>query len=223
MNRSGFFKEHKDLISDFVAENGTILNKPLGKVVRKELDKDRVDFLRHYIDLLLNSPMLTAETRLYMTNRYITYDGVSESLSVPGKPKVNPSTTKAKIWQDKNKIIMAFGDRLVVDMLEYDVIDMDSYRDKLRAAQERYGMSKLLRNICLTLPETPQEVKSLSDKDFQEFWETVSPFTRVNMRDKVNQINLDALSYARHILSSGLLTAADIERKNRLIDLLTDK
>lgn len=225
MARTGFFKGHKDLMAEFVGNNNKILNKPLGKLIRRDIGSERVDFLRQYIDLLLNSRMLTKETKIYLLDRYITYDGVAEKLGEETGTQINSSTTKAKIWQDKNKIIRAFGERMLVDILEYDNIDFEDYKERLLDAQHKYGNSKLLRNVCLALPETPYQTTSISEKDFNDFIDIISPYTRRQMDIVVNDLldpNLQALSYIRYILSSGLLKSIDEKRKERIIELLSE-
>lgn len=218
---AGFTKQLKLLIWDFVVD-GEILEKPLGRAVKNDLDSERVEFLRLFIDLLLNSNYMSEETKIYLSDRYITMEGVQLKLEERGID-VNINTVKSKVWNDKKKIITDFGEDLFGDIIRYRDVDMASYMDKLNRLQVKYNNVSILKNIDLNLRLDDTSInKSITEEEFQEFLGIIAPYSKRHRRFISDNIPRSMVGYAMYLLSNNMLFGDDLERKNTLLELLGD-
>ena len=104
---TSILKQLKPVVCDFLDKDGNILYEPSGRYIRINIKPDRIEFLRQFIDLLLNTKCISNETKMYISNRYMTISNVYEELKVSNKD-INLNTVKAKIFYDKNKIAALF-------------------------------------------------------------------------------------------------------------------
>ncbi len=213
-----FTRQLKDLVADFTDDKGNILEQPKGRFVRKKLDGRRISFLRRFIDLLLNTKFTSKETKYYISNKYITMEGVVEELAQEGK-KASVDSVSSRVWYDKNKIISWFGEKVIVDMTEYSNINIDEYEKKLEAAISKYGGKKINDYLAIKLPEGRYEGK-ISDEQFTKLLELLKPYTKKYMKNLAKSIPAGHIGYLMYILSSNILDDEDLRRRHELCSML---
>lgn len=216
---AGYNKQLKQLINDFVVD-GEILEQPLGRTIKKELSKERVEFIRLFIDLLLNTNYISDETKIYLSDRYITLEGVKLKLEERGMES-NINTIKSKVWYDKNKIIADFGGDLLLNVIGYSDTDITSYMIKLGDLLIKYNNVNLLKNISLDLRIEDTELNTqLDERDFQEFLTIIAPYSKKHRTFLSENIPKNMVGYAMYLLSNNLLKGDDLERKKMLLEIL---
>lgn len=213
----------KELV-DCYYDGSNILKEPVGRIGKKELPEEINSVLRQLVDLLLNTKMLCEESKLYITDVHITYDGIAKKLSEKYDRDCNSNTVQTKVWSDKGKIIRFFGENMLVELIEYrDTKNMDRYNESLKLANKKYSNARILSNIALKLPETEEiEITEIKSDDFEDFIETVSPYSKRHMEFISSLISKEAVAYCRYILTATDITDTDIENKNRLLNLLAE-
>lgn len=210
-------KQLKELIAVLTNENGTILEKPKrARGYEKLSDERRLGFIRAFLDLLLNTDFISEETKCYIKNKYLPIDGVAEALHIERKLH----TTATRIWRDIKKIDKAFGEKLLVDILQYDRIDIDAYEQKLNVVLfSNTNVKALDDRIALRLPHGGDGTV-VTQEQFEDFVYCIKPYLKTHMEYLEEIIDKDAVAYARKLLSSTILTDMDIERKELLEELL---
>lgn len=208
---TSILKQLKPVVCDFLDKDGNILYEPSGRYIRINIKPDRIEFLRQFIDLLLNTKYISKETKMYISNRYMTISNVYEELKVSNKD-INLNTVKAKIFYDKNKIAALFGDDMLAKVIEYKDTDMGEYWEKIYKALEKYGSTGVFDGIALKMPPSNLE-KEITDEEFNEFIECIKPYLLTHMQEKSKGINRKVVGYIKYIMSSSVLSKEDIERK----------
>lgn len=214
MSSKTITKQLKALVEDFTDSEGNILERPKGRFVRKKLDERRIMFLRRFVDLLLNTGFVSEETKLYIKNRYITQEGVAEAMRERGK-EANPNSVSAKIWYDKNKIVHLFGTRFLVEITEYDNVNMEDYEIKLDKAFAKYCNNKALKDIIIDLP-TGRYERKLEDEEFIQLLEKLKPYIKINVKKVSESITSGEVGYIEFLLSSNILDSGELKHRRIL-------
>ncbi|MBU3072841.1 hypothetical protein [Clostridium estertheticum] len=209
----------KDLIFAFVDEEGHILNKPKPYSIKaNKLNKKRMDFIKQFIDLLLNTKFISNESKIYLLNKNYTMRNVHEEIQKLGS-KIAYRTVTAKIYYDATKVASYFTNN-ISDILFYDKVNMDIYEEALSEALNKYSNKKILhQNIGLKLPKTKLN-RSLSDQEFEDFMQIIQPYLKSQMDYIFENISKDSVGYAEFILSSSneILTYNQNQQKKLLLE-----
>ena len=216
---SGLLKAYKEAVH-CLYENGKVLDTPRGRYMNKNLDSDTIDVLRELVRLVIDNKMVTLETRLYISDIYITYKGVADKIqSLTGElPNVN--TVQSKIWSDKNKLVRYFGENVFLDLIEYnDKEKLPEYREKIMYAYQKYGNDKVLNNLGINIPKCAM-VSEVNQDDFNDFISAIGPYTKAHMKFVEDNLDRDVAGYCRYILSSSNLTDKDKENKQIIMDMI---
>lgn len=214
MSSKNITKQLKALVDDFTDSQGNILEHPKGRFVRKKLDERRIMFLRRFVDLLLNTGFVSEETKLYIKDRYITQEGVAEAMRERGK-EANPNSVSAKIWYDKNKIVHLFGTRFLVEITEYDNVNMEDYEIKLDKAFAKYCNNKALKDIIIDLP-TGRYERKLENEEFIQLLEKLKPYIKNNAKKVSESITSGEVGYIEFLLSSNILDSSELKHRRIL-------
>lgn len=226
---SNFNKQLKEIVSDFMDTEGKILDSPKGKIIKKELSDERIEFLKQFIDLLLNTDFVGEEYKVYISDRFITLKGVYERLKYEAlnkgedESRVNFNNVKGKIWYDKNKITSIFSERVLIDIVEYDG-SIEVYIEQLNSLKIKYNQVNLLNNLVLdidtTLNTNIQIKNDISDEEFKEFINIIAPYSIKHVKYISDNLPKDTLEYVKKILSTSIINGKDLERKEILLTLL---
>lgn len=224
MANTGYFKQLKELINCYVDKDGRVLTEPTGRIKEKGLDSSILSTLRRFVILLLDNKMVCEETRIYITDLYITYKGVADKMEKLYGTKPNINTIQTKLWNDKGKIVRYFGESMLVDLIEYQDIDkVEMYEDKLNIAYAKFGNDKILKNIALDIPESSGEiVDDIEQERFEQLISVMAPYSKQHMKFISDNLDTEAIKYCRYILTSGGLSSKDKFNREKLMSLLVD-
>lgn len=223
MERSNLYKQLKDLVYGYTGSNGEILRKPRGVIADQVKDEDINVFLQEFVGVILNSDYFCMETKLYLKNYYITYNGIVSELKDAGVA-ANINTVKSKLWHDRAKLVKHFGERVLLDLVVYGKVEnLSYYRESLNRVKEKYAMSKFLQlNIALKLPslDNSSSVVSVNKEDFNEFIGIVAPYCKSHMEYISNNIDKNVVGYCRYLLDNDIISDEDKENKEILMQIL---
>lgn len=211
----------KELVACYT-DNGVILDEPTGRLGSLKLNPDVKSFLKQVVVLLMTSRMLCDESKMYLSNRYITYSGVAKELKETKNIDANPHTVQTKIWYDKGKIIRFFGERMLIDLIDYGNTDkLSEYQKMLEEAQNKYANSGLLSSIDLNMPDTTgAEPNSCDDEQFNDFIRIIAPYSKRHKEFISNNLPVSAVAYCKYLLDSPVLSEKELEHKEMLMELL---
>ncbi|MBU3101909.1 MULTISPECIES: hypothetical protein [Clostridium] len=210
----------KEIIYAFVDSEGRILDKPKPYTINTiKLNKRRNDFIRQFIDLLLNTKFITNESKIYLLNKNYTMRNVHEEIQKLGS-RIAYRTVTAKLYYDSTKIASVFTSKMLTEILFYDKANMDMYEEALADVLNKYSNKKILHeNIGLKLPKTKLN-NSLSDDEFNDFLQIIKPYLKSQINFIYDNINKRSIGYAEYLLSSTLLSDIQKEQKNLLLECL---
>lgn len=224
MKENKIMLQLKEVVRCYVSGN-KILNNPVGKIGESKMPCEINDFIRKFIDLLLNTNFLTIESKLYIRKYSLNYSGVKEVVNSINKSPVTISTIKSKILKDQKKIERYFGKNMLTELIGYKYIyNLNEYKKALFKIQVAYSNSMFLnRALALKLPKTKEYTGDykVTDKEFYDFMDDIVPYLKSSMKFvSLNIISKDVLAYCRYILDNTELSKEDLQRKNFLVQHL---
>jgi len=214
-----FTKQIKELVRDFIDENGVILEEPRGVTGKQNYDTRRIKFLRSFLDLLLHTRITRKAFRFYVT-KCLTMRETAKELQKQGHD-ICDSTVQSMIWRDQETILRVLGKDVIKDILVYTNNDISVYEERLIAALAKYSDNAGLMEskLALKLP-LPVMVGEISEEEFDDFYFTILPHLKTHMKALTEMINPKVVGYSKYILGSEILSEIDSQRKNRLLMVL---
>lgn len=223
MGSSALLKQLKGLVHDFYVED-KVLMEPVGRLSKKELPEDTIKFLSQFVDLLMNTRITCTETKLYISDLYITHRGIANEMELKGLGRPNTNTIQTKIWNDKAKIIKLFGEGMLLELIEYrNTSNLSHYNSQLSKAKEKYSNSRLLSNIALKLPDTTNiKTTSVDSSEFDEFISIIRPYCKRHMSFISEQLPVEVVSYCKYILESKDVSDIDRDNRDKLLEIIAE-
>ncbi|HAN10556.1 MAG TPA: hypothetical protein DCP90_08115 [Clostridiales bacterium] len=187
---------------------------------KQNISSRRLRLLRLFLDVVLNGKFTREAFKLYVSDRWITIRGVCEKLQKQGKGW-GKSAIQTIIWRDKERLEQVFGEKILVDILEYTDTNLDNYEKRLVEAMVKYSNNSglLCGSIVLKFPE-PEMATELTDEDFTDFLQTIKPYLKLHMKYITENLDEKAVGYCKYIIASNVLSGVDLERKKYLMMLL---
>lgn len=217
------FIQLKELVNDYVKE-GKILDNPVGRIGRKNLPEEINGFFKRFLDLLLYTNFISEESKRYIKEYYITIGDIVKELDEEQGVKTNTNAVKVKVWRDKKKITESFGEQMLSELLVYkDTKNLKEYNTILANLCRKFNRSSLLdTNVALDMPDTEVYLgeEMVTDSEFNEFIDIILPYTKNQMEYIASNIDKNTLAYCKYILDTNILNARDLERKERLLEIL---
>ena len=96
-----------------------VLETPVGRYIRKELDSDRLIIVRELTELLMETDYLSEESKVFLSIPYINYQGVVDEIYINSGRITNANNVQSRVWYDKDKLVKELGGDLPIDVLEY--------------------------------------------------------------------------------------------------------
>lgn len=226
MEKGRMLSDLKEIVYDLMDNNGNSRVEPIGLVGSRKLPDSRLDLLRSFITLLLDTKILSDETRLYVFDRHISIEGVNDNLNnlEKNKNKTIPLlTTKSKINYDRSKLERLFGRSMLGDIVlrENNNDKMGDYMSLIVDAMMKYRKDKtdLRENIALNLDKTVL-CKELTEEQFDSFKLTIMPYLKSHMEMLAKTIDSDSVGYFNYLLYSPKLSEVDKQRLEELKQIL---
>lgn len=225
MAKNKSLSQLKEVIDLMIDKNGNFRAVPRGYIGKQELSGDRLRLMEMILRLFLETDFLNPETRLYLSNRYITIAGVRESMINNGlydNGELTESAVRNRIYRDQAKIESVFGDSFISDILMSNVKPIARYTEALGKEFAKSGDNELKKGVRLNLAEDIIST-SIDDDEFDEFVEIIQPYLEPQMRFIEENLSARAVGYFNYVMGcpDKCLSATDLERKNKLITLLT--
>lgn len=204
-------------------DKGRVRPYPTKKNLKKGVPSDQVnDFLRAYVDLLMGDNGFFREaTKLYLSDIKISQSGVAQLLTERAGGYINVHTTKTKIHSDLEKLNKAFKDKYMINnVVDHMDTDLEPYWEELSEAITKYSDVRLLNTLAIKLPPAKAMRTKIDDLRFQDFVGTIGPYTPRQMEYVGSNIDIEALGYAKYLLSASTLTETEQEHKRTLLLIL---
>ena len=193
----------RDVYHCYMKEDGTMYERPIGSIARRNLNKSQDDLLKRYIDLIMNSKIVNITTKIYIRSTESSVASVIKNYNetVPEHEQINIKTAQSLIDYDRKKLLKCFDDMLS-KVIGYSNCDFSEYNDKLNLAIAKYKKrDKLLDNIMLTLPWVPLQ-DSLSEEELHDFIQVISPFIKKHRKYVEKNLPNKAVGYLLYLTST---------------------
>lgn len=216
---SNFMSQLRLIILDNY-KDGVVLDEPIGRYIRKEMDDGRLSLLSNITDLLMNTDYISEESRIFLSIPYINYQGIVDEVYINSGRITTANNVQSKVWYDKEKIVRDLGGELPIDVLEYTNRDIKVYLDRLANLRLKVSKSDILKEVKLKFPKETVYCDSISDSDFEEFLDVIAPYTQRCMAHVSNGIDKKILGYIRYITTHVNLSDTDKRRYADLRELI---
>lgn len=197
---------------------------PNGKLAKKGLSVERIEFLSKFVDLLLNTDFINERTKTYLLDKDGSYKTIAEKISEKTGKHIGASTLQSTVWLDKNRIEGYFTSKFLLDIIEYTNTDVSVYMVTLQELLEKYGNASLIsKNIIIKLPTSEAEYKEFNDNEFNEFIDMITPYIKSQADYVRDGITPSLIGYCKYILNclDDNLSNVDKKRKELLLALLS--
>ena len=206
----------------YMREDGSLYERPIGSIAKRDISKDKDDFLKKYIDLIMNTKIVSDTTKIYITSTLPSVASVIKqyNLGLDEHKQINIKTAQSKIDYDGKKLLKYFPDDMLSKVIGFSNCDLSQYIKMLNFAISNYKKKdKLLDNIMLTLPSVPVE-DSLSDEELQDFIQILSPFTKKHRNYVENHLTERAVGYLYYLTSTPSLSGKHKEHYSLIKQIL---
>lgn len=200
---------------------------PIGRLGKMELSRERLGLLNDIIDLCIDTNIFCNETKLYLSDRYITFKGVAEALYPELEEKEFKSkcnTIASKIGYDRDKIERLFGENVLTDVFYGNPID--KYKEiVIREIYKRSGDIDALKDIVIDLPKNCI-CSRLDDDGFDSLQEFLMPYYRYQKDARLKALldsYPDSIGYLVYLFSYNGLSEEDKKRKDLIVSRMTGK
>jgi hypothetical protein len=206
----------REVYSCFVEANGKILERSVGNIAKRNLDKKREDFLKRYIDLVLNTKIVSDTTKIYIRSSLPSVASVINNYNemVGETAAINIKTAQSQIDYDTRKLARYFEDTMINRILTNSACDITVYEKQFNLAYADYSKKNkmLTDNLVLKIPRV--NIKdSCSEEQFSEIMAIIAPYLRKSI--KYIEENIPAsVGYLLFLMSTpaGSLSFEDKER-----------
>lgn len=223
MAKERFLSFMKEIYYDMVDKNGNIRVIPIGLVGKRNLPNENLKLLEQLIRLIMDTNIVTQETKIYISDVYITMAGVNRVINEMRKEKrlkkVKKTNTSSKIQYDQNKLEKIFGNDFFYNVLSSNK-NIEKYKKIIAHQFMRYSNSdKIRENLLINIPRDYM-VTELSEEEFEEFLSIIAPYTKRQVKFIENNLNKNACGYFNYLLNMPSLKGIDKERSAVLKTLL---
>lgn len=179
----------------------------------KTLSEDRRIILKDLIDLALNTSATNLETKVYLSNYYLSSGEVYKFLEEKTQKTYNKKTTMNKIDYCKKKFAEELGRDAIVKIVDYTTNDISEYVQKIQEMRLKYGEFNCFDNYILDLSDIPPSLEQVSEERIVDTLASLESFKKENVNILKNSLDKEAVSYIKYISSSVGLTKRDRELK----------
>lgn len=228
MAKGTILKELKETIYNVMDENGNFRVLPIGELDKRKLSEPRLQLLRNIVDLVLNTNIVCDETKMYIRDRNIKYNQVTEKLNEQPVNKKNPisyNSTVSKIQYDKKKLEAYLGYTIMSDIIVTNK-SIEGYVVKVSELMGKFNDESKLRDNLLLNIEKGTIVTEFDDSNgtFGEvFNSTIIGYIkdRVDKVEKELNANKEFVGYFNYLLSGMHTTDENVKRdRENLVGLL---
>ena len=206
----------REVYSCFVEANGKILERSVGNIAKRNLDKKREDFLKRYIDLVMNTKIVSETSKLYIRSSLPSVASVIGNYNdmVGESEAINIKTAQSQVDYDTRKLARYFEDTMINKILTSSSCDLNVYEKQFNLAYADYSKKNkmLTDNLVLKIPRV--DIKdTCSDEQFSEIMSLIAPYFKKSIHYVESNLP-ESVGYLHYLMTSPIssLTFEDKER-----------
>ncbi|RMC97798.1 hypothetical protein D9O40_14310 [Clostridium autoethanogenum] len=222
--RKLIMKMTKIVYRSFMNKDNNLFDKPFRRLAELELEKERQDFLKDYIDFIMHSDIVAETTKIYIRS---PFDSVASSIAdynrtLPeGIKSINIKTAESNCNNNTNKLLEYFPDDMLYSVIYSKNCDLEHYNKLLDLAiAKRCKKNKIFNNLILKLPTDVELQDSLDEDEFSDFVKIIAPYLRTHIKYLEENISCKAVGYLFYLISTRQLYGIDKDRYNLLKEML---
>ena len=204
---SKLIKQTKAVYAAFTDADGNMTKRPHGVLQRKNLPDDHVEFLRRYLEFMMNSKLLNEATKIYIRSPYMTAKGAFNAYNEENPDKARPIATlvSGMDYCRKKVITTVFPDDMLGYVMELpQKADMKHYWDLLHDAMEKYKQDSVLADaVTVKLPRRINIIAP-TDDEICDFLVAIAPYRKGTVKQCEKDISAkyaDVVGYINYIAS----------------------
>jgi anaerobic ribonucleoside-triphosphate reductase len=212
----------REVYHSYMDLNDNLYDKPIGLIGKRNLEKEKNDFLKRYINLIMHTRIVSETTKIYIRS----YGSVASTIkhynsSIPnGAKEKNIKTAQSNVNYDEVKLHRYFPDNMLSRIAYYGTVDIACYNKQLNLAIMDYAKrNKVLDNLSIRLPRVTLQ-DTLDEQEFLEFLEMLSPYFKKNIKAVEEELSNEAVGYFLYLLTSGELKPEDKARYKVIKEML---
>ncbi|MGH4117952.1 hypothetical protein [Clostridium sp.] len=206
----------REVYSCFVGPSGEVLERSVGNIAKRGLDKKREDYLKRYIDLVLNSKIVSETSKIYIRSSLPSVASVITNYNdmVGDSETINIKTAQSQIDYDTRKLARYFEDTMINKILTSSSCDLNVYEKQFNLAYADYSKKNkmLTDNLVLKIPRV--DVKdTCSEEQFSEIMSIIAPYFKKSIHYVESNLP-ESVGYLLYLMTSPIsnLTFEDKER-----------
>lgn len=225
----------KQVIYSMYDNNGNLRVKFVGSLADIELSEGRIDLLKNITDLVLNTNIISEETKIYLKDRNIKVSQVNEIINERRKEKkeaiekklgnsinydeykeVSVNSTQSKITYDRQRLEKMLGSDILTNIIYQRAYNIEEYQIKVGKLLEKYkNIASLREELVLNLKEDCYN-KEYNGDFKQDSIKLLKPYIKSEIEQVEKEINnnLDFVGYFNYLLS-GVTCSTEEDKENR--------
>lgn len=225
----------KQVIYSMYDNNGNLRVKFIGSLADIELSEGRIDLLKNITDLVLNTNIISEETKIYLKDRNIKVSQVNEIINERRKEKkeaiekklgnsinydeykeVSVNSTQSKITYDRQRLEKMLGSDILTNIIYQRAYNIEEYQIKVGKLLEKYkNIASLREELVLNLKEDCYN-KEYNGDFKQDSIKLLKPYIKSEIEQVEKEINnnLDFVGYFNYLLS-GVTCSTEKDKENR--------
>lgn len=198
-----------------------LLERPNGEFGRRTFDKDREDFLKRYINLIMNTKIVNRDMKIYLKGHSsVAAATISNNQTLPEGEQILIKTAQSNVNYSTKKLLEYFPVDMITKVASNSPCDLEDYKKRLALAESDYAQkSKLLDNLMLKLPRVALQ-DHLDDDEFSSFIGMIAPFFKKHIKYLEDNLPEKAVGYMQFLMSSPQITSAQKEHYELLKNML---
>ncbi|MBK5240240.1 hypothetical protein [Clostridium sp.] len=195
----------KQICKDYIDEDNNMYEEAKGITAKRNLGKKEQDFLKRYIDFVINTKAISNIMKIYLKGTGSSVASVIKSYNqiLPQENQINIKAATNKVYNDTKKLLGMFPEDMLSNILsKSSKCNLDLYNKKLNFAIANGSKNKLLDNLMLKLPARIEIQEDLSDDDFLAFLDIIAPFFKKHIKYLEENLETKAVGYLQFLMSS---------------------
>lgn len=203
---SQLLKQTHSLYQSFYDKDGNLMETPVGSIARLNVPEEHIQFLKRYMEFIMNSKILNEATRIYimspLTNSSINSVFVFWNSNHPDQ-EMNVKTGISNVDYCRKKLLKAFDDDMIAILLHYPKkADLAHYEEQLEAAIKQYARKSVLSDKLTINIGNCASLQPVSRGRLDEFMEAIGPYrSRIGkaVETQINEEYADVIGYLNYL------------------------
>ena len=197
-------------------------------MAKMKLPEECIEFLRKYLEFMLNSKILNKAARIYIESPYDTAKLVFSMYNKDNpSDTLNIKTSLANLDYNRKKINRHFDEDMLFNVIYMSAkADLSKYTNQLRVAMDKFNKTNVFSDyINLNLPKIIGDREVLG-MNIDSFLLAIAPYRKSNIRvveDVIAKEYSEVVAYLNYISSLSCRTPEQEEIYQKLMSFLTGK